>query len=75
MRGVSAAKRPRNQRNLQFLEKMIHITISSMLSVLQPFILKEQQKNPIYQGILGMIDMYLKLPRPPSISYIVKQKD
>lgn len=38
MRGASAAERPRNQRNhsdLQFPEKMIHITISSMLSVLQ----------------------------------------
>lgn len=38
MSGASAAERPRNQRNpsdLQFPEKMIHITISSMLSVLQ----------------------------------------
>lgn len=38
MRGSTAAERPRNQSNpsdLQFPEKMSHITVSSMLSVLQ----------------------------------------
>lgn len=35
MRGASAAERPRNHSDFQFPEKMIHITISSTLSVLQ----------------------------------------
>lgn len=39
MRGSTVAERPRNQSNpsdLQSPEKMSHITVSSMLSVLQP---------------------------------------